>query len=87
MIGSPSHTGDTPDEERVEGHLLTGDDGYFDDDSRRFVNLRTDELIVPGDEHVYPREVEEVLERNEHVNDPAVIAVDDEEFDSCCRRS
>jgi acyl-CoA synthetase (AMP-forming)/AMP-acid ligase II len=62
------------------GLMSSGDVGHFDSDGRLFVDGRDDEMIVSGGENVFPREVEDLLAGHEHVDEVAVIGVDDEEF-------
>jgi acyl-CoA synthetase (AMP-forming)/AMP-acid ligase II len=63
------------------GELMnTGDLGHFDGEGRLFIDGREDDMIVSGGENVFPREVEDVLRRHEHVRDVYVIGVEDEEF-------
>jgi long-chain acyl-CoA synthetase len=58
-----------------DGWLLTGDvarqdeDGYFD------VVARKREMILAGDNQVYPRDVEEVLYENPKIQEVAVVGV------------
>jgi len=64
----------------VDGLMATGDVGHFDDDGLLFVDGRDDEMIVSGGENVFPREVEELLEKHPSVREVAVIGVEDEQF-------
>ncbi len=66
--------------EIIDGLMATGDVGHFDDDGRLFVDGRDDEMIVSGGENVFPREVEDLLSDHPHVEEAAVLGVDDEEF-------
>jgi acyl-CoA synthetase (AMP-forming)/AMP-acid ligase II len=69
------------DSKQILGGLMSsGDVGHFDSDGRLFVDGRDDEMIVSGGENVFPREVEDLLAGHEHVDEVAVIGVDDEEF-------
>jgi fatty-acyl-CoA synthase len=69
---------------RLEGHDRradgTGDVGYFDDQTRLFVEGRDDEMIVSGGENVFPQEVEDLIARQDGVEEWRVIGVDDEQF-------
>jgi fatty-acyl-CoA synthase len=60
--------------------MATGDLGRFDEHGRLFIEGRDDEMIVSGGENVFPKEVEEMLERHEAVGEAAAIGVDDEKF-------
>jgi malonyl-CoA/methylmalonyl-CoA synthetase len=60
----------------------SGDLGYQDPDDgmRLYLVGRSKELIISGGYNVYPKEVEDVLERHEAVADSAVIGLPDEDF-------
>ncbi|WP_168210448.1 class I adenylate-forming enzyme family protein [Persicimonas caeni] len=77
MLGYLDEDAATADALR-SGWLHTGDIGFVDDDG--FVHLvgRKKELIVRGGDHVYPREVEDVLRRHPAVAEAAVIGVADQ---------
>jgi fatty-acyl-CoA synthase len=66
--------------ETVMGLMSTGDVGHFDTAGRMFVDGRDDEMIVSGGENVFPKEVEELMERHPAVVEAAAIGVDDEKF-------
>jgi fatty-acyl-CoA synthase len=68
------------DKDRIDGLMATGDLGRFDEHGRLFIEGRDDEMIVSGGENVFPKEVEEMLERHEAVGEAAAIGVDDEKF-------
>src|ERR1700752_88762 len=63
-----------------EGFMSSGDVGRFDDAGRLFVVGRDDEMIVSGDENVYPIEVEKTLTAHPDIAEASVIGVDDEQF-------
>lgn len=52
-----------------EGFLRTGDMGRFDAEGHLSITGRIKEMLIVGGENVFPREIEEVLERH-----PAVLA-------------
>ena len=60
----------------------TGDLGYEDhsDGRRLYLVGRSKELIITGGYNVYPKEIEEVLEGRQDVNEAAVIGIPDEDF-------
>jgi fatty-acyl-CoA synthase len=60
--------------------MSSGDVGHFDEHGLLFVDGRDDDMIVSGGENVFPKEVEELLERHEAVVEAAVIGVPDEQF-------
>jgi acyl-CoA synthetase (AMP-forming)/AMP-acid ligase II len=66
--------------ETINGLLSTGDLGRFDEAGRLFVEGRDDEMIVSGGENVFPREVEDLLADHAHIDEAAVVGVDDAEF-------
>ena len=66
--------------EVIDGLMSTGDVGYLDDQNRLFVEGRDDEMIVSGGENVFPQEVEDLIARQDGVEEVAVIGVSDEKF-------
>jgi acyl-CoA synthetase (AMP-forming)/AMP-acid ligase II len=64
----------------IDGLMSTGDVGRLDSHGRLRVDGRDDEMIVSGGENVYPREVEELLERLDGVLEAAVVGVPDDDF-------
>jgi fatty-acyl-CoA synthase len=64
----------------IDGLMATGDVGYLDDQNRLFVEGRDDDMIVSGGENVFPQEVEDLIARQDGVEEVAVIGVDDEKF-------
>ena len=65
-----------------EGWLKTGDVGYQDpgDNLRLYLVGRARELIITGGYNVYPKEIENVLEKHEAVHEAAVIGLPDEDY-------
>lgn len=63
-----------------DGWLNTGDLGRWDRHGYLHVCGRADGMIVSGGENVYPHELSDVLAEHPHLQDFAVLAVDDEEF-------
>ncbi len=68
----------TADVMDAEGYFRTGDMGRFDDDGHLYITGRIKEMLIIGGENVFPREIEEVLNRHPAVADSAVIGVCDE---------
>ena len=66
--------------EVIDGLMSSGDVGHFDAAGRLFIDGRDDEMIVSGGENVFPHEVEDLLHRQEGIDDVAVIGVDDAKF-------
>jgi long-chain acyl-CoA synthetase len=60
------------------GWLLTGDMGYMDDEGFLFIVDRKKDLIISKGINIYPRELEEVIDRFEGVKASAVIGIEDE---------
>jgi acyl-CoA synthetase (AMP-forming)/AMP-acid ligase II len=75
------YTGDEAEsKEMVDGLMSSGDVGKLDDNGRLFVEGRDDEMIVSGGENVFPKEIEDCLQRHENVQDVAAIGVDDDDY-------
>ena len=64
----------------IDGLMSTGDVGRFDEQGLLYVEGRDDEMIVSGGENVFPQEVEDLIARQDGVDEVAVIGVDDEKF-------
>jgi len=64
----------------IDGLMSSGDIGHIDDEGRLFVEGRDDDMIVSGGENVFPQEVEDLIARQDGVEEVAVIGVDDEKF-------
>jgi long-chain acyl-CoA synthetase len=60
-----------------EGYFKTGDIGHHDEDGHLFITGRIKEMIIVGGENVFPREIEEVLNKHPAVNASGVIGVMD----------
>jgi len=61
-----------------EGFFRTGDMGRLDEDGHLYITGRIKEMLIIGGENVFPREIEEVLNRHPCVHASAVIGVMDE---------
>jgi len=69
--------------ESLEGPWFrTGDMGYQDpeDNMRIYLIGRSKDLIITGGYNVYPKEVEDILERHEGIDESAVIGLPDEDY-------
>jgi fatty-acyl-CoA synthase len=64
----------------IDGLMSSGDVGHVDEQGRLFVEGRDDDMIVSGGENVFPQEVEDLISRQNGVDEVAVIGVDDEKF-------
>ena len=64
----------------IDGFFHTGDLGYVDEDGFLYFSGRAKELIITGGINVYPRDVEEVLNSHESVDECAVIGLEDKQF-------
>ncbi|MEC9157474.1 MAG: AMP-binding protein [Planctomycetota bacterium] len=60
-----------------DGFFRTGDMGRVDADGFLAITGRIKEMLIIGGENVFPREIEEVLNRHESVKDSAVIGQPD----------
>ena len=67
----------TAEEIRPDGFFLTGDLGVIDDEGRVSIVGRAKDLIITGGLNVYPKEVEDVLNRIAGVVESAVFGVRD----------
>ncbi|HTK64835.1 MAG TPA: AMP-binding protein [Pseudonocardia sp.] len=66
--------------DQLDGLMSSGDVGHFDAAGRLFIDGRDDEMIVSGGENVFPREIEDLLERHAAIEEAAAIGVPDEKF-------
>ena len=62
----------------INGWLLTGDMGYIDEEGYLFIVDRKKDLIISKGINIYPREIEEVIDRFEGISASAVIGIADE---------
>jgi long-chain acyl-CoA synthetase len=62
----------------VNGWLITGDMGYMDEEGFLYIVDRKKDLIISKGINIYPREIEEIIDRFEGVNASAVIGVEDD---------
>jgi long-chain acyl-CoA synthetase len=60
-----------------DGWFATGDLGYKDEDGYFFIVGRKKEMIIRGGFNIYPREIEDVLQKMEQVAEAAVVGVPD----------
>lgn len=60
-----------------EGFYRTGDQGRIDENGFLFITGRIKEMIIVGGENVFPREIEEVLNRHPKVHASGVIGQHD----------
>jgi len=58
-----------------QGFFRTGDMGRMDDQGHLFITGRIKEMLIISGENVFPREIEEVLNRHPSVKDSAVIGM------------
>jgi len=61
-----------------EGFFRTGDMGKIDEDGHLYITGRIKEMLIIGGENVFPREIEEVLNKHPSVAASAVIGMMDE---------
>lgn len=62
----------------INGWLLTGDVGYMDEEGFLFIVDRKKDLIISKGINIYPREIEEIIDRFEGVAASALIGMGDE---------
>jgi long-chain acyl-CoA synthetase len=60
-----------------EGFFKTGDIGRLDDDGHLYITGRLKEMLIIGGENVFPREIEEVLDKHPGVQASGVIGRQD----------
>ena len=70
----------TAEELRENGFFITGDLGRQDEDGRVYIVGRSKDLIISGGFNVYPKEVEQVLDQMEQIDESAVIGVPHADF-------
>ncbi len=70
----PDETAQTFD---TDGFFRTGDIGHQDEDGFLYITGRLKEMMIIAGENVFPRDIEEVLNRDAAVYESAVIGVDD----------
>lgn len=67
------------------GWLYTGDLGKLDEEGYLYVVGRKKDMIKSGGENIYPREIEELLLRNQKIADAAVIGIPDKQWGESVR--
>jgi long-chain acyl-CoA synthetase len=71
----PEETAKTFDD---QGYFRTGDMGRLDEDGFLYITGRIKEMLIIAGENVFPREIEEILNRHPSVKDSAVVGMNDE---------
>lgn len=71
---------DVPAPPEVDGMLDTGDFGYLDATGRLFLTGRGEELIVSGEESIFPRPIEEALSHLPQISEVAVVGIPDRDL-------
>jgi len=56
-----------------DGFFKSGDMGRFDDEGHLFITGRIKEMLIVGGENVFPREIEEVLNRHDSISASGVV--------------
>ncbi len=70
----------TAEEIRDDGFFITGDLGTTDDDGRLSIVGRAKDLVISGGYNVYPKEVEDMIDKIPGVSESAVIGVAHADF-------
>ncbi len=60
-----------------DGWFHTGDMARFDEDGHLAITGRIKEMLIIGGENVFPREIEEVINRHPAIKDSAIIGKPD----------
>ena len=61
----------------ADGYFRTGDIGRFDADGHLYITGRLKEMLIVGGENVFPREIEEVLNRHPSIKASGVVGMAD----------
>ncbi|MBT4889456.1 MAG: AMP-binding protein [Rhodospirillales bacterium] len=61
----------------IDGWLKTGDVGYVDEEGFLYLVDRIKDMIITGGVNVYPKDIEDVLNRHEAVSEVAVFGAND----------
>jgi malonyl-CoA/methylmalonyl-CoA synthetase len=70
----------TAEELRADGFFITGDLGKIDQDGYLQILGRNKDLIISGGFNIYPKEIELLLDEEDHVSESAVIGVPHPDF-------
>jgi len=63
-----------------KGWFHTGDLGSLDDNQNLIIKGRRDNMFISGGENIYPEEIEQHLQFQNHIMDVCVVDVQDDEF-------
>ncbi len=69
---------DKTDETIIDGWLFTGDIGYMDENGYLYITDRKKDLIIVGGFNVFPREIDELLDRHPKIREGITVGVPDE---------
>ena len=65
----------TREEKQGIGFFVTGDQGFYDADGYLHISGRSKDMIISGGYNVYPKEIEQLLDKHPAVVESAVIGV------------
>jgi acyl-CoA synthetase (AMP-forming)/AMP-acid ligase II len=63
-----------------DGWFTLGDMGRFDEEGYLYIVDRKVDMVISGGENIYPKEVEDVLQRHPQVSEVSVVGVPDEHW-------
>jgi len=63
-----------------DGYFRVGDVGFLDEDEYLYITGRKKDMIISGGVNIYPREIEDALQKHPQVSIAAVIGIPHEDF-------
>ena len=65
---------------RENGFFITGDLGKFSTDGYLTIVGRQKDLIISGGYNIYPKEIEDILNKIDQISETAVVGIEDKDF-------